>query len=72
MMIGDRIPEDNEFYANFLLMLDIVNFTFAPFTSVEAAALLREKIRYHHENFRLLYPTDNFTPEMHYNVHIPD
>ena len=72
MMIGDWIPEDNEFYANFLLMLDIVNLTFAPSTSVETAAVLRENIKYHHENFRLLYPTDNVTPKMHYNVHIPD
>jgi hypothetical protein len=71
-MIGDWIPEDNEYYGNFLLMFDCVNLTFAPVTSSETVAMLRENIKYHHQAFRKLYPNDSFTPKMYYNIHIPD
>jgi hypothetical protein len=71
LLIGDWIPAEEVHYSNFLLLLDIIDLTFAPVTSAENVALLKENIK-DHTTFRQLYLNESFTPKLHYNIHIPE
>jgi hypothetical protein len=64
-MIVECVPEDNKFYENFLLLLDIVDLVFAPITTVGRTSLLRENFQLHHANSKELYPTAHIAPKMH-------
>jgi hypothetical protein len=70
-MIGEWVPEDNPFYENFLVLLEIMDFVFAPKATLAQSALLQQQIMLHHSRFKELYPSQQVTPKMHYNIHIP-
>ena len=71
LMIGHKVPEDNEHWKKFLLLyfLDIV---LAPVVSTDCVAYLKVLINEHHENFRVVYPTCSIILKMHYMVHYPE
>ena len=71
LLIGDLVPEDNEYWQLFLLLLKITDFVLAPKCTTAIAAYLRQLIEEHHTTFRQLYPDRRLTPKMHYIVHIP-
>ena len=71
-MIGNMIPVDDEHWQNFLDMMTIVDYVFAPAVTPEVAAFLHDKIRDHHACFCELYPTSSFIPKLHYMLHIPE
>ena len=72
IIIGHRVPEDDNHWENFVLLLSITDMVFAPVLSTDCAAYLRELICEHHENFKTLYPTCSVIPKMHYMIHYPE
>ena len=71
IVIGDLISEEDERWATFLKMMDIVNILFSPRITEDDAPYLAALISDHHEQFRYLYPTWSIIPKMHFMVHMP-
>ena len=71
IMIGDRIPENDLNWENFLLLLKIADYILAPVTSRSIAAQLTTLIEDYLQSFRELYPECSIIPKQHYMVHIP-
>ena len=72
LMIGDRVSDDDEYWKNFLLLLDILDYVFAPVISTDCVAHLKVLICEHHQAFKELYPTCSIIPKMHYMIHYPE
>jgi len=72
LMIGHIVPENDDHWKNFLLLLSIMDLVFAPVLSTDCIAYLKELICDHHENFKSLYPMCSIFPKMHYMVHYPE
>jgi hypothetical protein len=71
-MIGHFIPEDNIHWQNYLSLLQIIDYLFAPLISSDCVDHPQLLICDHHGTFRQLYPNCNIKPKMHYMVHYPD
>ena len=71
MIIGDLIPNDDEYWELFLQMMDIVDILFSPSITEDHAAYLTVLINDHHEEFRRLYPGHSVLPKQHFMVHMP-
>ena len=71
-MIGERISQDNEYWCNFLLLLTIVDYLFAPVLSPDCTSYIKALIDDHHQAWLELYPSCNVTPKMHYMIHYPE
>ena len=72
LMIRDRVPNDNERWKNFLLLLSIMDYVLAPAISLDCVVHLRELIHDRHETFKELYPTCSIIPKMHIIIHYPE
>lgn len=72
LIVGDLIPEDNEYWQNFLLLLDIIDYIFAPTCNNTIVAYLHFLIEAHHMEFKRLYPENSIIPKMHYMIHYPE
>lgn len=72
LMIGERISQDNEYWCNFLLLLTIVDYLFAPVLSPDCTSYIKALIDDHHQAWLELYPSCNVTPKMHYMIHYPE
>ena len=70
IMIGSRVTDDNECWANFVLLLDIGDLLLEPKSCEDEAGLLSAMISDHHQ-FIHLYPSASITPKFHYLVHMP-
>lgn len=70
-MIGSKIPNDDYAWANFLLIMEIVDRLFAPQIDDDDAAYLRILICDHHTEFCQIYPEESIIPKMHFMVHMP-
>ena len=57
---------------NLLLLLTIVDYTFAPVISASMIAYLKEMIDDHHTTFLEIYPPSPIIPKIHYMVHNPE
>lgn len=71
-MIGDKVPEDDPYWSNYLLLVTIMDYVFAPTLSAGCSAYLKELINDHHTAFTQLYPDKNIIPKMHYMIHLPE
>ena len=71
LAIGDLIPDDDEFWACFLIMMEIMSYLFSPVLSEDHAAYLQVLILNHHSKFREIYPNESVIPKMHYMIHMP-
>lgn len=71
-MIGEKIPESDEHWCNFLRLLCIMDYVFAPVVSTDCIEHLKELIQEHHEAFTELYPSSRIIPKMHYLIHYPE
>lgn len=69
--VGHMIPEDNEYWENFLRLVEIMNIVFAHTIPVEECGYLECLISEHHTAFRELYPDVPVTMKMHSIVHMP-
>ena len=70
-LIGDKIPEECEYWECYLTLLDILYIALSPTVSKSTVAYLRVLIEEHHMKFKELYPHVNIIPKMHYMVHYP-
>ena len=59
MLVGDLVPEGDEYWENFLLLLDIVDELFAPVTTPERADYVAMLVEDFLETFKELCPQDN-------------
>ena len=71
-MIGNLVPEDDPHWHNFLLLLTIIDYTFAPVVSPDEVAYLHSIIEEHNSSFKALYPDSSMIPKLHYIIHIPE
>ena len=61
-------------WENYLLLLTITDYVFAPLTSVEIADYIKTLIKEHHGIFQEIYGEIGdlpIIPKMHYIVHLP-
>uniref|UniRef100_A0A1X7UBD0 C2H2-type domain-containing protein n=1 Tax=Amphimedon queenslandica TaxID=400682 RepID=A0A1X7UBD0_AMPQE len=72
LMIGEHIPVDNDNWNNFMLLVTIVDYIFAPLTSDEISSYVAMLLKEHHERFTELYPNSPIIPKMHYMIHLPE
>ena len=72
LLIGQYIPNDDEHWICFLVLLSITSiltaFAFAP----EDCALIATLIEEHHQRFVKLYSGVHLTPKFHYLIHLPN
>ena len=71
LAIGHIVPEGNEYWENFLRLLDIMDVLFARCIPTELCGYLESLISDHHSTFRSLYPNVSITLKMHSMVHMP-
>ncbi len=71
LMIGSTIPDDDEHWMCFTLLLHMMQYLFAPKLSDNDVAVLQEMIMDHHQRFVSLYPDNSVTPKLHYLIHMP-
>lgn len=65
-MVGHFIPESDEHWANFLVLLQISDYLLSPCVTPDDAAFLQYQIAVHHQEFVSLYPNQSVIPKMHY------
>ena len=65
------MPEDEQKWECFLLLLDIVQLCTSRVASSAQAGFMEALIHDHHQLFRRCYPTASVTPKMHFMVHFP-
>lgn len=71
ILIGDDIPEDDDFWKCYCILVSIVHHLFAPRLHKNDLAILKMMIQTHHEKFIVLYPHNSVTPKIHYLLHMP-
>ena len=70
-MVGYLVPTNDEYWVNFLDLLEIVDRLLAPELTEDETVTLSSTIADHHHEFKLLYPCASITPKFHYMVHMP-
>lgn len=70
-IIADDVPDDDEHWRNFLLLLQILVLSITPVISWHTPITLAALIPMHQKNFLALYSENLFTPKFHYLVHFP-
>ena len=70
-MIGSLVPEDDEHWQLFQILLEIMDVVLSPETTEHAIGVLEGLIEEHHYRFIDLYPGRSIIPKMHYMVHYP-
>ena len=66
IIIGEMVPVDDEHWQNFLDLLVIIDYVFAPVISLDSAAFLHDAICSHHEQFcRQIYHTKTALHDSH-------
>lgn len=64
LLIGSRVPYNNEYYELLLLLLPCMDIIFAPVISTSHTVYLE-----HHAQFRLKFPGQSFINKQHHMVH---
>ncbi len=72
LIIGEIIPEYNDHWDNFLVLLKISDYVFSPVSSNGVAAYLATLIEDYLQTFTELYPDCPIIPKQHYMVRIPE
>ena len=70
LMVGDKVPSGDEFWINYLDLLEIADILMAPELTEDDVVNLVTLISDHHQQFKLLYPNNSIIPKMHYIVHM--
>lgn len=71
MMIGCEMSLDDEHWRCYCILLNIIQYVFAPRLEENDLAILQMVIQSHHENFIALYPDNSVIPKLHYMLHMP-
>ena len=70
-MVADFVPEGDEHWDNYLLMLEITDYLMAPEILEDELGYLKVLIEEHHLTFSRIYPTFSIIPKMHFLIHTP-
>ena len=70
-MLGRFVPENDEHWRNFLLLMQITNYLLAPCITKDDVSFLLYQIVEHHQQFVNFYPSQSVILKMHYMVHMP-
>ena len=71
LLIGHLVPEGDIFWDNFLMLLTIMDYVFAPVTSADKADYVGMLVEDFLTDFKDLYPERRLIPKMHYMIHLP-
>ncbi|XP_033112600.1 uncharacterized protein LOC117113392, partial [Anneissia japonica] len=71
LLIGDKVPEDNEYFELLLLLLDCMDIIFSYEVTVDDTYFLKHVIKDHHEHFLKLFPMRHLKPKHHFMTHYP-
>ena len=71
LLVGDKIPDDDDKWNLFLNLMEIVDYLFSPKITEDQAAYLSVLISNHHQDFVVVYPDYSIIPKMHFMVHMP-
>ena len=71
LLVGDLVSEDNEKWDNFLNLLKIMEYVFAPVTTEDKLDYLQILVEDYLTDFSELYPARPLVPKMHYLIHMP-
>lgn len=71
LMIGEKVDEEDPYWQNFLLHLEINEYIFSPTVTDEMCSHLHDLIVEHHTAFKELYMC-SIIPKMHYMLHYPE
>ena len=71
LMIGVCVPRGDKYWKLLLMLLDIVDITFAPRITIPLSSYLRRLIDDHHSYFKELFPDKRLLPKHHFLVHYP-
>ncbi len=69
VMIGHKIPIDDDNWECFLLLIDIVRLCTSRVATTAHAGILAALIHDHHHQFARCYPGKSITPKLYYMVH---
>jgi len=68
-IISEHIPEDDEFWQNFIILLQILLLSITPVISLNTADTVLALVAKHNKNYDCLYLKESLTPKFHYLVH---
>jgi hypothetical protein len=71
LVIGHRIPEDNELWENYLCLLSIMDILFAPIVDKEDCCYLESLICDYLHRLKVHFSDVRITPKLHYMIHMP-
>ena len=71
LLIGHLVPEGHLLLDNFLQLLTIMDYVFAPCTTADKADFVAMLVEDFLTDFKDLYPERRLIPKMHYMVHLP-
>lgn len=71
-LIADKVPDSDENYSCFLILLQILSICIAPTVTLNMVSYLRVLIEEHHGQFRRIYSSESFIPKLHFMVHYPN
>lgn len=70
LLIGQHIPEDDRFWENYLMLLSIMDYVFAPVITADKADYMAILVEDFLEEFCELYPQRRLINKMHYMLHL--
>ena len=71
ILIGDKIPNNNDHWSCFQLLLKICSICLSPVCTFDTVAYLRIVIEEYLSLFRTIYPDVRLLPKQHFLVHYP-
>ena len=71
LLIGNKVPEHEPKWENYLSLMKIVDLLFAPTINEDLVGYLSRLIEEHHDEFKKLYPNESVIPKMHFMVYMP-
>ena len=71
LIIGDKVPEGNEYFEVILLLLECMDYIFSAEITTEETFVLKQLIKDHHEHFLEMFPERNLKPKHHFMTHYP-
>ena len=71
ILIGDKVPEDDQHWYCFQVMLKICSIALAPLATYDTIAYLGILIQEYLTLFQTLYPATTLKPKHHYMIHYP-
>lgn len=71
IIIGQKVPEANEVWINWLRLIQIVLLCTTPYCSRSTASILQIFICKYLHTFRNIHSRATFTPKMHFMIHLP-